>query len=109
MLNNLTILAEATAATKSKGGLPIELMVGVIIFMFAMMFLSFRSQKKQAKKRAEMITAVKVGDKVLSSGGIYGTITAVKETTFTLEIADKVKVELDHNGIATVIQEEISK
>ncbi|PIE70480.1 MAG: preprotein translocase subunit YajC [Deltaproteobacteria bacterium] len=74
-----------------------------IILMFVIFyFLLIRPQQKKAKEHREMIDNLKRGNKVVTSGGIHGTITAVDETTVTLEIADKVKVKVTKGYITTV-------
>ena len=72
--------------------------IGVIFY-----FLLIRPQQKQRKDQQTLIAALKTGDKVVTSSGIYGLISNVKETTVTLKIADNVKIEIDKAAIASVI------
>ena len=59
---------------------------------------------KKAKKHQEMLDAIKKGDKVVTRGGLYATITKIEnETDFLAEIADGVVVALSKGGILTVI------
>ncbi len=74
------------------------LFIGVIFY-----FLLIRPQQKQRKAQQALIAALKTGDKVVTSSGIYGLISNVKETTVTLKIADNVKIEIDKAAIATVV------
>ncbi len=103
---NSFMLAQATAKAGEQGVfgmlIPFLLIGGMFYFMF-------RSQKKEANKRAEMLERIKVGDKVLTLGGIFGTIKKVEETSFTVEIAKDVKVEINKTGVASVIIEEEGK
>ena len=62
----------------------------------------FRSQKKQANERKEMLASIKAGDKVITNGGIRGVVSKVADTCFVVKIADNVKIEVVHNGVATV-------
>ncbi len=75
-----------------------------IIILFAIFyFLLIRPQQKKAKEHREMIANLKKGYRVVTSGGIYGTISSLDDTTVTLEIAEKVKVKVIRGNIAAVI------
>jgi len=66
-----------------------------------------RPQQKQAKKRAALMSSLRTRDKVITTGGIYGKITKVKEDSVMLEIADKVEIEMAKSGIVSVENREI--
>ncbi len=101
-MNSIVLAQAATGA--GDGG--IFGMLIPFLLIGGMFFFMFRSQKKEASKRQEMLEKIKVGDKVLTIGGIYGIVKKVEETSYTVEIADKVKVEVSKTGIATVVVEE---
>lgn len=71
------------------------LVIGVIFYL-----LVFKPMKTRQKKLEALITALKNGDKVVTSSGIYGVIAGVKEKTFILKISDQVKIEVSKNAIA---------
>ena len=74
-----------------------------LIFLFVVFyFLLIRPQKQQQKQRQEMLNALKVGDKVLTSGGIYGTITKVTENSLRVKIARDVEISVSRAGVASV-------
>ena len=76
-----------------------------LIIMFAIFyFLLIRPQQKKNKEHREMISTLKKGDRVVTSGGIYGKITSTDETTLTLEIADRVRIKINRGNIATLAQ-----
>lgn len=61
-----------------------------LIAMFAIMyFLMIRPEKKRKKKEQEMLAALKHGDRICTIGGIYGTITGIKDDTITLAVGHK--------------------
>ena len=63
------------------------LQLSPIIIMFVVMyFLMIRPEKKRKKKEQEMLNALKHGDRVCTIGGIYGTITNIKDDTITLVV-----------------------
>ena len=74
-----------------------------LIIIFAIFyFLLIRPQQKKAKQHREMLAALKKGDKVITSGGIYGVIDSVGDKTLTLKIAENVKIKVGKAYIATV-------
>lgn len=76
-----------------------------LILMFVIFyFLLIRPQQKKAKEHREMIASLKKGSRVITSGGIHGTITGVDETTVTLEIAENVRIKVTRNNISAVHQ-----
>ena len=71
------------------------LIIGIIFYL-----LIFMPMRKKQKKLEMMIGALRNGDKVITSSGIYGTVAGVKERTFILKIGDQVKIEISKNAIA---------
>ncbi len=79
-----------------------------IILMFAIFyFLLIRPQQKKAKQHREMITSLKKGDRVVSSGGLHGVITGIADDVVTMEIAPKVRVKVSRGSIAGALNKEI--
>ncbi|MCF7892036.1 MAG: preprotein translocase subunit YajC [Candidatus Omnitrophica bacterium] len=77
-----------------------------LIFLFAIFyFLLIRPQKKQQKQHQEMIANLKKNDQVVTSGGIHGTIVAVKDKTFMVRIDEGTRVQVDKNTIAYLKKE----
>ena len=123
MLNNLVILAQelapgaapaAPVTTETVGtapGAPQDQqapppwvgMLPIFVIFGVMIFFMMRSQKKQANKRKEMLNSIKTGDKIVTNGGIKGTISKVKDDAYLLEIADGVKIEVVHAAIGQIL------
>jgi preprotein translocase subunit YajC len=76
--------------------IPLMLMFGI------MYFLVILPQQRQRKKVQEMLTAIKNGDKVITTSGIYGTINGMDGDTIILKIADNVKIRIARAAIAQV-------
>lgn len=74
----------------------------IVIIVVIFYLLIFMPMKKRQKKVEQMITALKNGDKVITSSGIYGVIAGVKDKTFILKISDQVKIEVTKNSIAGI-------
>lgn len=76
-----------------------------LILMFVIFyFLLIRPQQKKQKEHREMLDNLRKGDRIMSSGGIHGRITALDETTLTVEIADRVRVKMNRGHVAAMVQ-----
>ncbi|MCL2597611.1 MAG: preprotein translocase subunit YajC [Paludibacter sp.] len=85
-------------ATKSTGfGMQGVLMMVAIIAIFY--FLIIRPQSKRQKELQKQRSALKVGDKVVTSGGIHGRIKEMQDSAVILEIADNVKIKVEKNSV----------
>ncbi len=79
----------------------------VIAAMFLIMWLMLiRPQRQQQRKHTAMIEALKPGDEVITTGGIYGDVVAVEDDRVMVEIAEDVEVEVVKRAIATVVPPE---
>ncbi len=75
-----------------------------IIILFAIFyFLLIRPQQKKAKEHRDMIGNLKKGNRVITSGGIHGTITSIDEHSITLEVAESVKIKVSRGNVAALI------
>lgn len=72
----------------------------IIIVAIIFYLLIFMPMRKRQKKVESMIAAIKNGDKVITSSGIYGVVAGVKDKTFIIKIADQVKIEVTKNAVA---------
>jgi preprotein translocase subunit YajC len=91
--------ASGQAGTQAQGGgLSMLLMMGAIFII--MYFLLIRPQQKKQKDHQTMLTALKKGDKIITSGGIHGEITGVTDDAIIVEIAPKVRVKISRGSVA---------
>ncbi|MEK6755418.1 MAG: preprotein translocase subunit YajC [Bacteroidota bacterium] len=79
------------------------ILFGLIFVIFY--FMIIRPQQKRQKDRQKMLDAVKKGDKIITGGGIHGTVVGMEEKTVLVQIADNVKVKLDRGSVTAVIRE----
>jgi preprotein translocase subunit YajC len=87
------------------GGTQITQMVVMFGLMFAILyFLMIRTQQKQRQERDRMLSAIKRGDRVVTTSGMYGTVTNLSDTTVTLRVADQVKLEFERSAIGRVVE-----
>jgi preprotein translocase subunit YajC len=76
------------------------LMFAVIIGIFY--FMIMRPQQKRQKERQRLLESMKKGDKVVTAGGLHGTIMGIEDKTLLLQIADNVKVKVERSSISVV-------
>jgi preprotein translocase subunit YajC len=97
------MIAQAVAPAASPGpAFQIQLVVmGLIFAGFYFMFIA--PQKKKQKEHEKMLAKLQSGDEVVTNGGIYGTITNVKDDRFVIRVADNTKIEIGKGFIQTVI------
>lgn len=79
------------------------LMYGLLLAM--VYFAFFRPQMQAKKKQEETIKTAKTGDKIVTSSGIHGVITNVKETTVIVRVYDNVKLEIEKSHIDKITRE----
>jgi preprotein translocase subunit YajC len=70
-----------------------------VLILAMVYFALIRPQQQQAKEKAETIKTAKTGDKIVTSSGIHGVITNVKDATVIVKIADNVKIEVEKSHI----------
>lgn len=79
--------------------MPLIMMIGFIALFY---FMLIRPQKQQQKKRQEMLDSLRVGDKVLTVGGIYGTIKEVRDKSIRVKIANDVVIRMSRTGVQSL-------
>jgi preprotein translocase subunit YajC len=80
-------------------------LVPILLMFVIFYFLLIRPQQKQARKHQDFIKNLKVGDRVVTSGGLHGEVKGLTETTVTLEIAEKVRVKVTRSAVSGSSQE----
>ena len=94
--------AYAQGAQPQGGGTSFIIMM--VLMFAAFYFLLIRPQQKKAKEHRALLDNLKKGDRIITSGGLYGRITGVSEATLTVEIADKVRVKVARGNVGAVVQ-----
>jgi preprotein translocase subunit YajC len=97
-------ITPAFAQDGGLGGLGgLESMLPLVLIFVVFYFLLIRPQQKRAREHREMLAALRRGDRIVTGGGIIGTVTRVKDDELTVEIAEGVKVSVARGTVATVI------
>ena len=105
----MTTLFTIIAMAQPQGGSPESGLFSTLI-MFALIigifyFLILRPQQKRQKERQKLLDAVKKGDKVITAGGLHGTVAGLDEKTLLIQVADNVKMKFDRSAVATIVRE----
>lgn len=91
--------AEGVAQDPSAGLLSLIPFVLIFIVFY---FLLILPQQRRQKKQRELLESIKKGDKVITSAGIWGTITNLDKETVTLQVADNTKIRLQREHISSI-------
>ena len=97
-MNFLFQILSAPAAPGA-GGPGMQSLIFLLLIIVVFYFFMIRPQVKKQKEATNFRSGLKKGDKVTTTGGIYGKINDVKERTVTLEIADNVLVKVDKTAV----------
>ena len=95
------ILALGAGGGEGGGGYQPLILMGAMFAIFY--FLLIRPQQKKNKDHRQMLSNLKKGDRVVTSGGIHGRITGMDESTLTVEIAEKVRVKVTRANVAGLL------
>jgi preprotein translocase subunit YajC len=77
----------------------------MIPLLFALVYFAFiRPQSQAKKKQEELLKAVKTGDRVITTSGIHGVVTNVKDSTVMVKVADNVKLEIEKSHIDKIVR-----
>lgn len=74
----------------------IIMMIAIIAIFY---FLMIRPQQKKQKEIKKFREGIKVGDRIITAGGIHGKVTSIKEDTFTISIAPEVSIKIDKGSV----------
>lgn len=98
--------AMASTEVTQQGGRPGYEGIIMLVIMFAIFyFLLIRPQQKRAKEHKQLVDALKIGDAVVTAGGIHGKVAALQESVITVEVATGVKIRVNRSSIAGLRQD----
>jgi len=99
-----TILPLAQGGGDQPG--PLIQFLPIILLFVGMWFLIIAPQRKRQKEHDAMIKSLKSGDEIVTNGGIFATITNVKDDRFVIRIADNTKIEIGKNFVGSKIEKQ---
>lgn len=99
MINFMTLLQAAGAVAAPQGGSNWSMILMLVLLFVVMWFLMIRPQRKQQKELEKFRSELQKGQKVVTAGGIYGTIKEIKERYILLEVDNNVCIRVDKSTI----------
>ena len=107
LISPAEFLAQTTAPAGPQGGSPAWMQILPMVLLFAAMyFLMIAPQRKKQKEHEKMLKALESGDEIVTTGGIFGVITNVKEDRFVVRISDNTKIEIGKAFVQTVLKKQ---
>lgn len=97
-------VAYAQSAGAASQQSPFFQFIPLVLILGVFWFLIIRPQQKKQKEHVRMVDSLKKGDKVVTNGGIFGTIVKVGDDRITLEIASKVQIQIERQQVARMDQ-----
>jgi preprotein translocase subunit YajC len=104
LLSAFEFLAQAPAPGAPAGPSALVQILPMVLLFGAMYFFMIAPQRKKQKEHEKMLAALTSGDEVVTTGGIYGVITNVKEDRFVVRVADNTKIEVGKAFVQTVVK-----
>jgi len=101
----LSILLQGSGAQPAGGGGNWSMLMMLVLLFVIMYFFMIRPQQKKQKEIQKMRESLKVGDKVITSGGVYGKIKEIEDTAFIVEIAESIRVKVDKASVFAATNE----
>jgi preprotein translocase subunit YajC len=80
----------------------------ILFMLFIFYFMLYKPQKKARDERDKMLKSLQVGARVVTIGGIYGTISKIYTETIKLKIADNVEIEVGRGAVSMIIENQNS-
>jgi len=94
-MNHLLVLLQTPAATSN----PLMSLLPLVLIIVVFYFFMIRPQVKRQKELKNYRNSLQKNDKVITTGGIYGKITDVKDQTVTIEIAENIRIKVDKSAV----------
>ncbi|MFH1152252.1 MAG: preprotein translocase subunit YajC [Pseudomonadota bacterium] len=102
MINTAYAMGQAGGAQGGQAG-GFTAFIPLILMFVIFYFLLIRPQQKKAKEHQNMINNLKKGDRVITSGGIHGTIVSLEDSTVSIEIAEKIRIKVNRGNIGGLL------
>lgn len=104
----LTLSQQASPGAAPKGNMLTALVPFILVFVIFYVLIILPSRKKQ-KKHQDMVEALKSGDKIVTTGGIYGTVMGTQKDRVELKISANVKIDVTRNAIGVILGDKKEK
>src|SRR5260221_13742836 len=104
LISGTEFLAQAPAPGPAQGPGALMQFLPMVLLFGAMYFLMIAPQRKKQKEHERMLKSLESGDEIVTTGGIYGVITNVKEDRFVVRVSDNTKIEIAKSGVQGVVK-----
>jgi preprotein translocase subunit YajC len=85
------------------GGSPLSMLLPFVLIFAVFYFIVILPAKKQQKKKDAMIAGLKKGDRIVTSGGIYGTVATVEDQALLVKVAENTKIRISKSAVAGLV------
>jgi preprotein translocase subunit YajC len=104
LFSTIDFLAQTSAPGQAPAPSAWVQILPMVLLFGAMYFFLIAPQRKKQKEHEKMLKSLESGDEIVTSGGIFGVITNVKEDRFLVRIADNTKIEIGKGFVQTVVK-----
>lgn len=103
VLSLLMAMPQTAGGEASGSGSLLTSLLPFVLIIAIFYFLIIRPQSKKRKETERMLSALKKGDKVVTIGGLHGTIQNVRESTVIIKVDDNVKMEFSRSAVSSIV------
>ncbi|MDZ4712365.1 MAG: preprotein translocase subunit YajC [bacterium] len=93
------LLQQTTGGIESLLSSIVPFLLIIVIFYF----LILRPQQKRQKERAKLLESIKKGDKVITAGGLHGTVDGMDDKTLLINVGDNIKMKFERSAVTTIV------
>jgi preprotein translocase subunit YajC len=106
LVGSLSAFAQVQTPPKTAGQSPMSMLIMMGVIFAIIYFLMIMPQRKKQKETQNMLSNMKKGDKIVTVGGLLGTVGNVKDTTVMVKVSDNTVVEFRKSAIAAIINDD---
>jgi len=104
VFQNLIFMQCAPGTGQTGGGMEsLMSLLPFVLIIVVFYFLILRPQQKRQKERQKLLDSIKKGDRVITAGGIHGTVEGIEDKVLLVKIAESVKVKVERSSITTIV------
>ena len=85
------------------GGSPLSMLLPFVLIFAVFYFIVIMPAKKQQKKKDAMIAGLKKGDRIVTNGGIHGTVATVEDSSLLVKVAENTKIRISKSAVAGLV------
>ena len=97
-------LAQTPTSSPAPAGSGLLSLLPFVFIFVIMYYVMLRPQMRKQKEQARLVASLKTGDRVVTTSGIHGLISNVKDTTVIVKVADNVKIEMEKTAVTNVVK-----